>query len=219
MRVKWLVRGVVAAGVVAVLAAMGPSPMPPPGPLGASVVTPPAKRAGVVRATSDWLASEARGRAVQFYNISWDGGQSATGPFVSGTALYTGFKGVIVVGRWPFVLPYGGSVEENPLVGYRLRAHIDGLAASDQSLASVSAAERARILGTVKPLLAASGVGVAYDFTDMASWASIAQEASASVTVKAALPPRTALAPPGTLAIGFSRGLVPISVSIDLPLK
>lgn len=219
MKRGWVIGGLVAVLVLVVFGAMGPSPMPPPGPLGGKVVAPSAERAAVVRSTGDWLAGQAHGKAIQFYNATWEGGQSATGPYPQGTAFYTGFKGVVLVGYWPFVLPYGGTVNANPIDGYRVQAHLDGLAAATGKPESLGAWDTQKALALLKPGLAASGVTVAYDFADMTSWASVTQEPGGSLAAKGALPPGEPGAPAGEIVVTFARGPIPIRVIVALPAK
>jgi len=219
LRKTWPLWAFLTVFVLAVLAVMGPSPMPPPGPLGASVVQPSAERAKVIASTREWLATEARGRAVQFYSITWEGGQSATGPYAADTAFYSGFKGIMLVGYWPFVLTYGGFVDDNPIDGYRFEAHLDGLKTAARKPVPVTESENYAALAAVQPALAASGVGVSYDFAAIADWASVSQDETGTLTAKAKLPPRTPTGQPGELDMRFSGGLVPVRATLVLPAK
>jgi hypothetical protein len=212
-RTKWISL-LLAVVVLALFASIGPSPLPPRGPMGGHATDAPADRLGVVSDVTNWLAGEVDGRAIEFYNMTWEGGETPQAIYAPGTALYTGFKGAILVGHWPFVLGYEGYVDYNPIGGYRLQVQLDGPDPSQTDPAHVPAAARSQVLAMVPQILALSGVGTHYRGADVAGWTTFAKGPDGLVA-DAPLVLHVTGAREGELQIGLSKDLEPMRVVVD----
>jgi hypothetical protein len=202
-----LVAGVV---VVALLFAVAPSLAAPTGVPGAETTSAPAERVKAIDATRAWLGAEAGGWAIQFHEVTWAKLETTTPQHAPTTSLYSAFNGVILVGHWPFVLPYAGSISNSFADGDRAETHIDRLAGANQDPAKLTTADRERIVAVTASLLAASDVGSTFTREQIAGALAITRDAGGRLSASIGLPPQARRRTPGELRVGFSRGLVPI---------